>query len=662
MTENPKSKPRQKRQSAKSVSKNIPPEIFLKELPVAVPSQFADAVTFSSSFTVAEPLTPDQRQLIVRQAKILLEQNYAHLPLKRAMHAVNPIQRLKLLLQRLDHSPADSQTSEAEFHREMIDIFTSVRDLHTNYLLPNPFNKMVAFLPFMVECCFENGQRKYYVTNLSDGFTHPTFAPGVEVTHWNGVPIERAVLNQAQRFAGSNPEARHARGVQTLTTRALKITSPPDEDWVIVSYRSADNNNHELRFNWTGTQLGAVGSELETSNPAVLSKLGLDLEQSLIQHIRSPLFAPHVVAAEKEVAEKKDRGTPLGDLESALPAVFEARPVDTDSGIFGYLRIRTFMVWPYQDFLNEFLRLISSLPQNGLIIDVRGNGGGVIMNGEYILQTLTPRRIEPEPVQFINTPLNLEICKHNGPASDWEDLSRWVPSMEQSLQTGSDYSTGFPISDPGFANDIGQKYFGPVVLITDALCYGTTDIFAAGFQDHGIGPILGTDGNTGAGGANVWEHRYFVSHILPGSDYQPLPNEAGMRVSIRRTLRVGPRAGTPLEDLGVVPEERHRLTLKDLLHKNVDLINHAGNILATLPVRKLQVTVTAPTANQVKVVAETQGMTRIDAYLADRPLDSRDIQAGQVAFSLTKPAGDSQPLELRGFDDSKLVARYRVSI
>ena len=53
-------------------------------------------------------------------------------------------------------------------------------------------------------------------------------------------------------------------------------------------------------------------------------------------------------------------------------------------------------------------------------------------------------------------------------------------------------------------NGIGQVYYGPVVLITDALSYSATDIFAAGFQDNDVGKVLGTGGNTGAGGANFW--------------------------------------------------------------------------------------------------------------------------------------------------------------
>ena len=156
-------------------------------------------------------LSLDQRTLIIRQALVLIEQNYAHLPLKRSMHAIDPVQQLKLLLQRLGSTPEAEQPPEAEFHREMTAIFTSLRDLHTNYLLPAPFNGMTAFLPFMVERCFEDKKWKYLVSHVAASFSHPTFVPGVEVVSWSGVPIERAVLNQAQRYAGSNPEAQGAR-------------------------------------------------------------------------------------------------------------------------------------------------------------------------------------------------------------------------------------------------------------------------------------------------------------------------------------------------------------------------------------------------------------------------------------------------------------------
>jgi hypothetical protein len=390
--------------------------------------------------------------------------------------------------------------------------------------------------------------------------------------------------------------------------------------------------------------------------------MGLDLEQDIIQRMRLSLFAPQVVAAKERADARTAAGDAFGALESKLPDIFEARSVDTPSGTFGHLRIRKFSHWPPEEFVAEFIRLVTALPQRGLIVDVRGNGGGVIMNGEFILQTLTARKIEPEPLQFLNTPLNLEICQRNGAGSKWADLSAWVGSMHEALQTGAAYSAGFSISDPKACNAIGQKYFGPVVLITDALCYSTTDIFAAGFQDHELGPVLGVHGNTGAGGANVWEQRFFVSDILPGSVYKALPNEAGMRVAIRRTLRVGKRSGAPVEDLGVVPDKHHLLTKNDLLNSNQDLLNAAGALLAARPARELGVVVkSGTTPSEIVISIASSGFDRIDAYVDDRPLQSIDLVQGKASFPLPRPKAGAT-LEIQAFDRGQLSGRHRMTV
>lgn len=639
---------------------------YLKKLSTTVRDLFVEAVDLSTFLATTSTLTVEDRKLLVRQALVLIEQNYVHLPLKKAMHAIDPVQRLKLMLQELELTPPAALPAETVFHREMTEIFTSTRDLHTNYLLPAPFSEMTAFLPFMVEDYIESGKRKYLVSHIAKGFGHPTFARGVELVSWNGIPIERAVMNNAQRYAGSNREAQHARGVSTLTTRALRIALPPDEGWVIVGYRTSTGDLAEIRIDWmVNPQLssGDAGTGLGADDAKIAHDLGLDLEHHLVQQMRKILFAPDALSAERKVAEKMASGTALNALESAMPKVFEARAVTTPDGIFGYLRIRTF-VSEVDPFVKEFIRLVSSLPPNGLIIDVRGNGGGRINNGEFILQILTPRRIEPEPLQFINTPLNLRICRQNGGTSPVVDLSAWVESMQQALQTGAVFSAGFPISEPELCNDIGQKYFGPVVLIVDALCYSTTDFFAAGFQDHEIGPVLGTDGNTGAGGANVWPHE-LLSDLLPGpgSVYEPLPGDAGMRVSIRRGLRVGRRAGMPVEDLGILPDERHFMTKRDLLNDNVDLINKAGSLLAARqPSVAFDLAIEANSPLQKNAVATTRGITRLDIYLDGRPIASLDVHAEKTAFSIPKPTAASMTLEIQGFEEMKFVARYRTEI
>jgi hypothetical protein len=125
------------------------------------------------------PLTLRQREFLIDQAILMLEDLYAHLPLKRALHATDPIQRLRLL--RLRHEALD----EREFQSAMIDIFVGLRDLHTNYILPSEYHPKYAFLPFRVEEYYENKQRKYLVSAVSPINTDANLTQGIEITHWN---------------------------------------------------------------------------------------------------------------------------------------------------------------------------------------------------------------------------------------------------------------------------------------------------------------------------------------------------------------------------------------------------------------------------------------------------------------------------------------------
>ena len=52
-----------------------------------------------------------------------------------------------------------------------------------------------------------------------------------------------------------------------------------------------------------------------------------------------------------------------------MPDHFTFRTMNTAHGTFGYIRIYTFSAWPPNDFVNEFVRILGLLPQNGLIID-----------------------------------------------------------------------------------------------------------------------------------------------------------------------------------------------------------------------------------------------------------------------------------------------------
>lgn len=646
-----------------------PVQTFLKRAHSAVRSHLAAATDLPTFLESAGVLNLSGRKRLVAQALLLIEENYVHLPLKESMHGVDPVQRLRLIKHRLDQSTPSTMDSEFEFHREMLEVFNSVRDLHTNYLLPAPFNNTVAFLPFDVEEYFDEKEPKYIASHFMQGFSHQHFKPGVEITMWNGVPIGRAIAVNANRHAGSNLAARHVRGIDGLTIRPLQRSLPPDELWVIIGYIDLNGNERELRQDWLVSpplpDTDGVDADSASENATCL---GIDLEVDIIRRMKKMLFAPNVVAEAGKKGRKLSTRRPAAGAEvtTSMPGVFSAKSVETPSGVFGYIRIFSFSVNDPAAFVEEFIRLAELLPQSGLIIDVRGNGGGHIWASEGLLQVLTPVEIIPEPVQFINTPLNLRICKrHEGNPAGIE-LGPWVESMRRSVETGAVYSRGFSITPVEFANQWGQKYYGPVILITDARCYSATDIFAAGFKDHEIGPVLGVDDNTGAGGANVWTHgllRELLRLPLPAdtdSPYENLPNAAGMRVSIRRTLRVGEQAGTPVEDLGVTPDQRYFMTKSDLLSGNEDLINSAAETLSTMSVRELTA-VTDQSGSILTIEATTTGLSRLDTYIDSRPVESRDINDGTHSFEVDLPT-DATFLELAGYDNDDFVANRKIAI
>jgi hypothetical protein len=304
----------------------------------------------------------------------------------------------------------------------------------------------------------------------------------------------------------------------------------------------------------------------------------LDTHTDAIQQAKRALFAGALPQSPKDMRAPVTNGD--GTIATFLPTIFRARSVDIDGKNYGHLRIFTLNVNDPQVFVEEFVRLLESLPMTGLVLDVRGNGGGHIHAAERILQTLSDRHIEPERAQFINSPLNLQLCREHGPSKTFAglDLHPWVASIAQSIQTWATYSLGFPITPPDACNDVGRRYLGRCVLVTDALCYSATDIFAAGFQDHAIGRVLGIHQNTGAGGANVWTHG-LLRRLIDKPQYQPLPRGADLRVAIRRTMRVGQNAGGIVESLGIQPDDVYQMQQDDVLCGNEGVLRRAVQLL-----------------------------------------------------------------------------------
>ena len=292
------------------------------EAPTAFQHEAA-IIDLSEFLASAGTLSADQRTQIVDAALFLIDDIYVHLPLKEAMHAIDPVQRLKLLRRRV------GTLNERRFHDEMISIFKNLRDLHTNYILPVPYRNHTAFLPFLMEEFYDDTETRHYlVSRLLVGFTHPTFVPGVEVTHWNGAPVDMAVAENADREAGSNLPARHVRGLDAMTVRPMAMSLPPIEEWVMVGYTDLTGTQQELRLPWQVFRPDAASGSITPiaeglDADEVISASGLDLNQELTNRARLALFV-------EGAAQRRLQGASLYQGGTSGDAKLETLLAETD--------------------------------------------------------------------------------------------------------------------------------------------------------------------------------------------------------------------------------------------------------------------------------------------------------------------------------------------
>ena len=616
----------------------------------------------SGPFLSPGTLTRAERLRLVEGIESVLDGVYAHLPLKRARYGIDPLQRLRILRSQVD------ELSDDAFHVELADVVTRLRDAHTRYAGPAALSAKVAALPFLVEMIGSVSAPTYVVTKVGHGLA-PAFRPGVVLEYWNGVPIDRAVQRYSDAEVGGRPDSQRAWATQSLTLRSLRYGPPPDEHWVIVGFRSTTvagvptGPAREIKIPWQIVDSSAIdemlaGGPTGRSARRLRRTRAIDPAAAAIRRAKMLLFAPGALMGKQAAAPRKatvtKRKPPAADvIATSLTDTLKALSIASPGGPFGYLRIYGFDTEP-NAFIGELVRLIPLLPDRGLILDLRGNPGGYIWAAELALQLFTPKPIEPTRFSVLATPFTRDMA---AVASLGDELKPWKASLEAAVRNGELYSQPIPITDPAACNAIGQRYGGPVVLVSDSTTYSAGDLFSAGFVDNGIGPFVCVGEATGAGGANVWDYAEMRS-ALAGSPIElpALPDGIGLSLAFRRATRSGPSEGLPIEDVGVAGAP-YAMTRDDLLAGNRDLIAHCIALLAQQPPSRLAAQLDRTTRT---VAVTTSGLTRVDALLDGHPGSSTTV-SGTATVSVTYPAG-TKLVELTGWSGSTVRQRRRVPV
>lgn len=177
----------------------------------------------------------------------------------------------------------------------------------------------------------------------------------------------------------------------------------------------------------------------------------------------------------------------------------------------GYLRIRDFMSGSFRDDFDKIYPRI--LKAKGLVIDLRGNGGGNSGNADYVLRHLTADTIR---------------------TASWSSPT-YIPAFASWGRRTDDYRSP---SGRMLPHDDRPLYTGRVAVLTDRGTFSAAEDFCAVFSGMKRGPLVGTPtgGSTGNGVRVELLKGYVWANICAKHDVAPDGTEfvgRGLQPAIR---------------------------------------------------------------------------------------------------------------------------------
>ncbi len=546
----------------------------------------------------------DDRRRLLRQCHLLFANFYVHAPFKRERGLPDPLAAIEELERRVE--TANEQLTDDEFHRLVRRAFVEQEDAHTFYGLPQPYAEALAFLPFQVKRYFdEMGNARYVVSKTMPGFTPEKFGVGAEIVGWSGEPFVRALMRTGQGEVGGNRDAFISTALARMTIRPLRFAERPESAEELIEFRAVGESEvSSILIPW------GVGTGFDVTSLFPPSGRGVAEVRATFSYANLLLMNPQKCRYEQAAPEDPA-------MHSTLPQVFEFQTLESAEELvpreclgengerFGYVRIKSFQLpeaaGPVESVLaGEFARILGLLNErapDGLVLDLRGNMGGSIRAAETMLQMISPLPIQPARFHWrVTRALRRalvalrQLRERFTELSDEErellttlaaDYGDWMHDGEHDEEADDRLTSGQPITEAMAANEVGQIYQGAVVLLVDAFTYSAGDIFAGGFQDHAIGPVLGITETTGGGGAAKWNYPDFTPALskATGVPVETLPGEVTLSMAVLRSSRVHAHDGQFIEDVGVKADEVHWPTRGDVLENNRDLMRRAGRLL-----------------------------------------------------------------------------------
>lgn len=488
----------------------------------------------------------EEKRSVLDQMRLVLDEIFVHkeLKLEHFGASADHTPRLDRILNKLDS--IDTPT----FHSEMADVIFKLQDLHTSYHYPKPHACYRSFLPVSFkEALTPTGDKVVAVHLVNDKpevlslLPSPiTISPGDILRSIDGIPVYELVEANKAISSGANADAVTQRAVGLLSSLNHRSYPLPFSDSVALVVQNPQGTMSTVKMPWiTKADDSCLNDKAPTEAPLTGFEVGMFDDQIEITKFY------------RQSAKKRNKSSKNPLIETAEPSL-KYRVLQNSEGRFGHIELDSFK--PETLDTEGVTSIIQGLLENelsntdGLIFDVRGNGGGYIYLAEGLVQLFTPKDVLPLLFRMRNSPANFHHV------ATWGSNNFFFQSLRQLQGTNAVYSSLYPLNNVESVNSRGQSYFKPVVVFNNARCYSSCDMFSALMQDHGAALIVGEDMTTGAGGANNTDYNAIIKGLEAQNmgPFIKLPGKQNIGFAFRQSLRRVPRENQLIEDTGVIAD------------------------------------------------------------------------------------------------------------
>ncbi len=543
-----------------------------------------------AEFSKAMPTySAEEKQVVADQAMLLIRDLYVHRELKTETFHEDPIPALEAI-----QKNATSLT-DFELHSQLLRVFQNQRDFHTMYYLPKPYSCYRTFIPFSFDRVWDSVTRKHVIVVQDIGGADAVMAmlPDVAkvqigdiIESYNGVDPVEAIRRIKSIDLGANEAAQIRAGIDILTIRFHDETiEDPIEDSVRMILRKKSGKRVTVTIPWVSYAVqSCITTEAKTPeaesahqarknrNTNALNRHRWELNHLIPLHQRKfKRLDPDFLKS--RALPSQDQKADLSNLTNTTESTIRYKVLQTAQGSFGYLQITSFD--PENLSKDESVALVRNILSepfantSGLILDLRGNPGGQVDYAERLLQLFSSKVVETEGFRLLTTETNHTFLS----GAQYDDfLTAWTKASSE----GHSMTAPLKITPRDQANSIGQFYFKPTMVLVNAYCFSSCDIFTAGMQDNQVAKVWGVDGRTGGGGANVMTLSDFINGMPAdqNSPFKAVPaDQQTMQIAWRQSVRVGIHRGELLEDKGVTPDWISTPGLDDLVMNDQLLVN-----------------------------------------------------------------------------------------